>query len=381
MTARNARDLFRLNLMKFHCRLPIEPFVRQDRTTDGVGDTTSRPRLLAEGAEPRAIMERLRSEPGCEGLVERVRSFIDSAVEERELAALDALGAGWVAFGHEGYPSSLDDVADPPLVLYHRGRLALLHVRCVAIVGSRRATVAGTSVAERIARTCADAGLTVVSGLARGVDGAAHRGALGSSRGSTAAVLGCGIDVTYPVENRRLQAAIGERGVVVTEFPLGFGPRAYHFPLRNRLIAWLAEATVVVEAGPGSGSLITARYAHDESRMVLAVPGLVGRAACAGTNELIRDGGATLVRGPDDVLEDLGVSAAGSGGRAKLEALGADVAAVYDLIDEGRHTLDELLGAGGFEFGRLNRALFELMRRGFVQREAGSLYRIAAGAP
>jgi DNA processing protein len=219
---------------------------------------------------------------------------------------LAQLGIEVVTLLDEHYPTHLRDVADPPPVLYLRGRLAAADEHAVALVGTRRATDYGRAVAERLARELALAGVTVVSGLAKGIDTAAHRAAVDAG-GRTQAVLGNGLDQVYPPENGRLARDILERGAgaLVSEFAPGIPPDAVNFPRRNRIISGLSVTTVIVEAGEKSGALITADFALEQGRDVLAVPGSIFSSASAGTNQLLRQG-AVPVTCADDVLEALG---------------------------------------------------------------------------
>jgi len=202
-----------------------------------------------------------------------------------------------------GYPSSLKELSDPPPLLFLRGRDSLLQGPAVAVVGARRATEVGRETAEALGRILASAGITVVSGLARGIDGAAHRGAL-SVDGPTLAVLGSGLDVAYPPIHRRLFREMGRRGLLVSEFLPKEPALSHHFPKRNRIIAALARAIVVVEAGERSGALITVDHGLDLGREILAVPGSLRNPQAAGTNALIRDG-ARLLTSPGAILEEL----------------------------------------------------------------------------
>src|SRR2546425_1233988 len=212
-------------------------------------------------------------------------------------------GAAVLTLEDESYPPLLRASSDPPLLLYVWGELRPEDVLAVSIVGSRRATDHGLHVARQIGRDLAASGFAVVSGLARGIDAAGHAGAL-EGGGRTLAVLGSGLDRIYPVEHRRLAESIAPSGAVLTEFPLGAAPLKRHFPERNRLIASLSWATVVVEAARDSGSLITADLAADEGRTVFAVPGALDEPNAEGTNGLLRKGGL-VCRGAADVLEDL----------------------------------------------------------------------------
>jgi DNA processing protein len=226
-----------------------------------------------------------------------------SELAEAELERARRFGARILTLDDEEYPVLLRVSCDPPPTLYLWGRLRSEDMLAVSVVGSRRATPRGTSLARSIAADLAARGFCIVSGLARGIDAAGHRGALEAS-GRTLAVLGSGLDRIYPVEHRKLAEAIAGRGAVLTEFPFGTPPLRRHFPERNRVIAWLSWATVVIEAANDSGSLITAGLAADEGRSVHAVPGSVGCVESEGTNALLRDG-AHICRSADDILEDL----------------------------------------------------------------------------
>ncbi len=225
---------------------------------------------------------------------------------EEELGALDRLGATPVWFGDDNYPAALSRIADPPPFIAALGDLALAATPVVAMVGARNASAAGQRMAERLARALGEAGFTVVSGLARGIDTAAHRGALASG---TIAVLPGGIDQPYPPQNRTLFEAIAGDGLALAENPPGFQARAQDFPRRNRIVAGLAAGVVVIEAAARSGSLITARLAADEGRQVFAVPGSPLDPRNAGGHELIRNG-AALVTCAENIVEALAGSIA-----------------------------------------------------------------------
>jgi DNA processing protein len=224
---------------------------------------------------------------------EQATRWLDEA-DRRQLDLVTALDPG--------YPDRLAEIPDPPVAFWRRGP-APLYGKAVAIVGSRTSTPAGLIVARQLSRDLAERGYTIVSGLAAGVDGAAHQAALDAG-GATVAVLGCGVDVAYPYRHRALAAAIAESGCLVSEYPPGSEPEAWHFPMRNRIISGLAQAVVVVEASEKSGSLITAKCAMDQGRDVLAVPGSVASGRYRGCHALIRDG-ARLVETVDDILEEL----------------------------------------------------------------------------
>ena len=219
-------------------------------------------------------------------------------------AVIEATRDHTVTTADDAYPALLREICDPPLVLHVQGHVSLLSTLSVAIVGSRRATPYGINVAQRLARDLGTAGITIVSGLARGIDAAAHEAALDAGA-ATIGVLGTGIDVVYPRGATRLFRRVAGEGAIVTEFPPGTPPRRENFPVRNRIISGLTKATVIVEATSRSGSLITARMAAEQGRDVLAVPGSIFSDRSEGTHRLIQYG-AKLVHDVDDILEELG---------------------------------------------------------------------------
>jgi len=229
---------------------------------------------------------------------------VDVAAQER---AMQGRGANLITLDDDQYPSRLAEIYDPPLVLFTRGELLEQDQHCVAIVGTRRPTPYGIRMAEKFGRELAARGVTVVSGLAAGVDTAAHRGAIDAG-GRTIAVLGCGVDVIYPKQNADLYDTIAENGVVMTQFAMGTEPRGTHFPARNRIISGLSLGTLVVEAPMRSGALITARQAAEQGREVFAVPGNLDIRNSAGPHSLIREG-AKLVETVEDILVELQIPA------------------------------------------------------------------------
>jgi DNA processing protein len=229
-----------------------------------------------------------------------------------ELRAAKRMGARMLCLGDPDYPAALTGIADAPPVLWARGRIDLLERPMLALVGTRNASSLGTRMARSLAADLGAAGFVVVSGLARGIDALAHRAALETG---TVAVMAGGLDIVYPVENTDLAREIAQRGLSLSEMPFGLQPQARHFPRRNRIVAGLAQAVIVVEAAVRSGSLITARMALDQGREVMAVPGHPMDSRAAGANLLIRDG-AVLVRGAEDVIEALGAPVAATPPRA-----------------------------------------------------------------
>ena len=272
--------------------------------TPGLGAATVR-NLLERFGLPENVLAAPR---------EQLQSIAGPAIaallrEERSEAVAHALrwaeepGHALITLADSTYPKLLLEIPDPPVLLYAAGRLELLARPALAVVGSRNATAQGVRDAEQFAKAFSEAGLTIVSGLALGIDAAAHRGGL-AAQGSTIAVLGTGIDVVYPRQNAALAARIAESGLLLSEFPLGTPGAAHHFPRRNRLISGLAQGCLVVEAALASGSLITARAAAEQGREVFALPGSIHSPLSKGSHALIKQG-AKLVESADDVLSEL----------------------------------------------------------------------------
>jgi DNA processing protein len=273
--------------------------------TPGIGAAALRG-MLREFGLPQAVLEKRRSELArfIEGpALESLDSPQVRAAVQRALAWAAEPGRAIVTLADETYPRALLEIADPPALLYAVGRVELLQRPAIAVVGSRNATAQGESNAESFARVLGDAGLTIVSGLALGIDAAAHRGGL-TGAASTIAVLGTGIDVIYPRRNAALAEQIAARGLIVSEFALGTAPAAHNFPRRNRLISGLARGCLVVEAAVASGSLITARSAAEQGREVFAIPGSIHSPFSKGCHALIKSG-AKLVESAEDVLTEL----------------------------------------------------------------------------
>ena len=278
--------------------------------------------------------------------------------------------------GTAAYPPLLAQLHDPPPLLHLRGGASpeLLAQPCVAVVGARSCSHYGAEVARMLGRELAAAGVVVVSGLARGIDGEAHRGAL-ASRGPTVAVLGCGIDRDYPRSHAALARRLCETGLLVSEYPPGVEPSPWRFPARNRIIAGLCAATIVVEARERSGALITADFALELGRDVFAVPGEITAARSAGTNNLLRQGAAPLL-GVDDVLEAIGVE------RAPLSptAVSASAGKLLEALADRPQGADELTRVCGWEGARVSAALVELELAGLVS-EADGVYRCRPDRP
>ena len=353
----------------------------------GVGRESAR-RLLARFGTPQAVLD-----APIEALGECVDAPTALALtrppdghDQRLAATLAWLNGGpqrrVMVLGDADYPAPLLHSADPPLLLYLQGRPELLHQRALAIVGSRRPSAQGRDNARRFATAVAAQGWTIVSGLAAGVDGAAHEGAL-SAGGDTIAVIGTGIDRVYPASHKALAHRIAETGLLVSELTLGTPPLAQNFPQRNRIIAGLSQGTLVVEATLRSGSLITARLACEAGREVMAIPGSILSPQSAGCHALIRQG-AALVDSPEQVLQELGAlaplaTAAAPVAPSAIAAAGPDDA-VLRALGHDPLSLDALIDRCGWTAPALSAHLLTLELDGLVARLPGGLYQRRQGA-
>lgn len=298
------------------------------------------------------------------------------AATDRELRLMERLGVRLLTREDAEYPTRLREIPDPPPALYVRGELLPADERAVAIVGSRSASEYGRRVAARLAAELASAGLTVVSGLARGTDTAAHQGALRAG-GRTLACLGCGVDVVYPYENRELARRIAAAGALLSEYPMMAQPEAWHFPSRNRLISGLSLGVVVIEAPERSGALITADCALEQGRAVFAVPGSVDDARNRGPHALIREG-AVLVEDARDVLLELQLD--GLQKTLELEPeppapeLEPQEAALYALLSEEPMPVDDLILESNRPAAEVNATLLMLELKGVARRLPGNAF-------
>ena len=301
---------------------------------------------------------------------------------EKELAEVRKNGCKLLAWDEPAYPQRLLEIYDPPPLLYVRGDPELLDRFGIAIVGSRRPTPYGVQMSERLARDLAERGLMIISGLARGIDSCAHKGALSATRGVTIGVLGCGIDVIYPKENKKLFAQMEERGAIISEFPLGSFPAPQNFPIRNRVIAGMSLGVMVVEGAQYSGSLITARLAMEFGREVFGVPGNATQPASFGPNLLIKQG-AKLVTSWEDVVEELPtdiraqlfpVEKSSQQERMALleQSLSETERTLFALLstDQSRH-VDELVEQSGLNSSEVLATLFELEMKSYVRQLPG----------
>lgn len=348
----------------------------------GVGPVTFLKLLRAFGS-PRAVF--LASKEDVIKL-ERVSSAVAHALVEfrvprdellRELDRMDRFGIRMLTYGCQEYPALLAAIPDPPPILFIRGRIVAEDRVAVAIVGSRAASQQGLRVTYRLARELAGAGVTVVSGMARGIDSEAHKGAL-EGGGRTIAVLGCGLNVIYPPENKDLFLKIVENGAVVSEYSLDVGPSAVHFPTRNRIISGLSLGVTVVEAAPKSGSLITARLALEQGREVFAVPGHVDSMRSRGTNRLLKQG-AKLVECARDILEELAPMVGGlrplpSEEERPPQELSEEEKAVLSMIQNDGMHMDEIVEKTGMSPAKVSEVLLHLEFKGLVIQLPGKWF-------
>jgi len=346
-------------------------------------------RLLQElGGDPRDILaaEKRRLEsvrgvgPETSAALLNWRTHFDLAREEERLAKA---GAVFITSRDEGYPKMLKEIHDPPIGLYRKGGY-LFTQPCIAVVGSRRTTLYGQSVAKKLGAELARLGFCVVSGLARGIDTAAHEGAF-SVGGKTAAVLGCGIDIVYPPENLDLYRRIAETGAVLSEFPFGRKADKQSFPMRNRVVSGICEGVVVVESDVQGGAMITARFAGEQGRLIFAVPGRIDQSTSQGCHQLIRDG-ATLLTSVDDILNELNYldglrpkAIATEGEPSVLEQLLPQLEEkerrVYDCFKGGSLLgIDALASATGLPAQEISAALMLLELKKLVAKRADGTF-------
>lgn len=302
-----------------------------------------------------------------------IRAFRAQETVARESKRMAAQGLGFVTLREAGYPAPLQNIPQPPPVLYIRGSWEDRDRRAVAIVGSRGATPYGRGVADRLAFDLAMRGLTIVSGLARGIDAAAHRGALRAG-GRTIAVLGSGADIIYPSEHRKLADAITERGAVLSEFPLGTSPFKGNFPQRNRLISGLCLGVVVVEAGVGSGALITVNHALEQGKEVFAVPGRVTGQLSQGCHQLIKLG-AKLTEGWEDVVEELGAPYRRDlPPKPSLPPVEREEGRILQVLGEEPIHIDAIIAASKLSAPTVATSLLSLEMKGWVKQLSGKTF-------
>jgi DNA processing protein len=349
-----------------------EQFRRRLATpSTSVAQTLTESPAPTSGSSIHDILRVASRQPITRDRLETARQRADEALKRAERSRIVPL-----VLGSAPYPLALESIVDPPVVLWCRGSLERFEQPAVAIVGARAATAYGRAVAAKLGTDLASHSVTVVSGLARGVDVAAHEGALRSSRQwCTVAVLGCGVDVMYPAEHETIAQAIAARGAIVSEFPPGTPPLPQHFPRRNRIISGLSQAVVVVEAAERSGALITADYALEQGRDVLAVPGSVLTGRNRGAHALLRDG-AKIVEDADDILEELGCPAGLQGRERSSPARGVRDPILHCMDPGETYELDDLVRESGLTATALLPRLLELELAGLVQREGAQFVRV-----
>ena len=344
-----------------------------------VGNVTFR-RLLERFHGPEQVLRASESElSSTKGVssaaVAAIRGHDFRPFAEQECEKLSQNGARVVTLLDEEYPKILLEIADPPPYLYVKGDMRGTQP-ALAIVGSRRASTYGKLTTTKLAAELAGHGITVVSGMARGVDTAAHSGALAAG-GRSVGVLGCGVDVVYPPESRNLFAEMGEKGALISEFPLGTLPLAENFPRRNRIISGISQGVLVVEAMENSGSLITAQCALDQGRDVFAIPGNINTSSSRGTNRLIKQG-AKLVESVEDILEELPGSSPRPGGATATPdlSLTPHEAAVYSLLTPAPLHIDEIIVRSGLTVGDVSSILLRLELKGALLQLPGKSFAV-----
>jgi DNA processing protein len=300
-----------------------------------------------------------------------IRAFGGWAEVDRQLHRLDAVRGRLITWDHESYPESLRAIYDPPLFLFARGELRREDKLAIAIVGSRSPSSYGRQMARLLSEGLVRFGVTIVSGLARGIDAEAHASALRAG-GRTVAVLGSGIDVVYPSEHHQLLMNIAQHGCVVSEFPMGTAPDAENFPGRNRIISGAALGVVVVEAAEKSGSLITTQYALDQGREVFAVPGPVGPRS-RGTHQLLRQG-ATLAECAEDILAEAAPQLVPTPSQPCAPALAPDETRIYACLEETSTEIDRIIAMTGLPAQSVLDILLRLELRGVVVQHPGKCF-------
>ncbi len=383
------------------------------RAARGVGPRTCK-LLIEKFGAPEKIFQLKAEEIATAGVprntARNIAEFRDFEPLEKELCELPNIGARLVKWTDADFPPNLRQIADPPPFLFVRGTAQLSDPTCIAIVGARAASDIGRRMAQRLGLELAAKGFTVVSGLARGIDGEAHQGAL-DAHGKTLAVLGCGVDVIYPAEHRKLaEAILAGGGALISELPIGTQPLAENFPTRNRILSGLCLGVVIVEAAEKSGSLITARMALEQDRQVFAVPGSPLSGKTRGSNRLLKDG-AKLVECVEDVIEELApqmagrpVTArgvpieraerapkqampetraevapiAGSVGGGKSPEVATDATVILENLKESeRLHVDSIIESSGLNAQTVLRLLLELELEGRVTQHPGKLFSLA----
>jgi DNA processing protein len=362
------------------------------KLVDGVGNVGFKNLIEVFGSPENAFnapTDVLKAIPGITRKTAlNIKGFNDWQKVDKELELADKTNVSIITASNSLYPKSLLNIYDFPPLLYVKGTLSKDDIN-VAVVGSRMATTYGKFSTQRLCQELALRGITIVSGLARGIDSAAHTGAL-TGKGRTIAVLGCGIDVVYPLENKSLLEKISKNGAVITEFPFSTSPNGPNFPARNRIISGMSLGVVVIEAGDKSGSLITARLALEQGREVFAVPGSIDSPGSRGTHKLIREG-AKLIESVHDILEEITPQIEGSGLKAKIkgtrERPGSIKPQNMKNLDDTQRTVlksisgkptnvDTIIAKTGFKAGDILNVLLTLEIKGYIEQMPGKMFKL-----
>ncbi|MHC4084387.1 MAG: DNA-processing protein DprA [Planctomycetota bacterium] len=361
---------------------------------DNVGPTTFGKLIKRFGSVDRALGTSVSELAKIDGVgfktAEQIAATRDKFDTAAELELADKLGVWIINLEDKRYPPVLKQIYDPPPVLYIKGSLTRQDSLCISIVGSRRCSIYGQEQSSRLAHFLASAGFTICSGMARGIDTAAHRGAL-SANGRTIAVQGCGLANIYPPENKKLFDLIAESGACVSELPLQYEPLSDNFPPRNRIISGLSLGTIVVEAGSRSGALITARAAMENNREVMAVPGKIDSPVSKGSHQLIKQG-AKLIESVEDVMEALGyigqqlknhATEAATKASEKVETplfdasrlnLSDSEKTIYDYLSREPSHIDQIIAETDLAPGSINAGLISLRLKGLIKQLPGNLF-------
>ena len=354
---------------------------------EGIGPIRVR-KLLEQFVEPGNVLaasklDLLQVNGIGEEVADAITGWESSIKLEQEMKAIESSGCRVVTQIDEEYPALLREIYDPPIVLYVRGEMSAKDRNSIAIVGSRQTTHYGIETARKLSYQLAYAGVTVISGGARGIDTASHQGAL-SAKGRTIAVLGTGINIVFPPENRDLFDRIAGNGAVMTQFPFNRPGDKQSFPIRNRIVAGMTQGSVVVEAGRNSGALITTRFATDYGRQVFAVPGRIDSPRSKGCHDLIKNG-AKLCESAEDILDEFEYmfpasnrppSPAETGELPGLD-LSAEEASVLDLLKKGSQSIDEIIRHSGLTASKANVVVMGLTMKKLVKQLPGRVYELA----
>ena len=371
----------------------IEKWLKLIRA-DGVGPTTFCKLIKHFGSAEKALGASVSQLTKIDGIgfktAEQIAATRDKFDVTGELELADKLGVGIINIEDKRYPAVLKQIYDPPPVLYIKGTLTRQDNLAISIVGTRRCSLYGQEQASRLAHLLSSAGFTIISGMARGIDTAAHHGALSAS-GRTIAVQGCGLANIFPPENKKLFELIAESGACISELPLRYEPLSENFPPRNRIIAGLSLGTIVIEAGLNSGALITAKAALENNREVMAVPGKIDSPASYGSHQLIKQG-AKLIESVEDVMEALGyigeqlqshVSAAAQKASERVEAplfdasqfnLSDNEKTIYDCLEKEPLHIDQIIADTNLPPGSINAGLISLRLKGLIKQLPGNLF-------